>query len=52
MECCLDRKGRENVMTYGDGIWLIGFVLGPLMERPIMMKEKHSTRDIDEVLTY
>ena len=29
MECCLDREGRETVMTYGDGIWLIGFVLLP-----------------------
>ena len=25
----MDREGRETVMTYGDGIWLIGFVLLP-----------------------
>ena len=35
-------------MTYGDGIWLIGFLLTFLMERPIIVKEKHSTRDMDE----
>ena len=44
------RPGRqgETVMTYGDGIWLIGFLLTFLMERPIIVKEKHSTRDMDE----
>ena len=38
-------------MTYGDGIWLMGFVLLPNGERPIMVKDKHSTRDMDEMLT-